>query len=206
MTDRLEIVREKERKRYAVLLKLWEATDGKELTRVEFDEIAQQAGLNDKEAKEVYVYFMNEGLFGSRDVGGGVTLSHKAIVEMEQSIKNPSTSTEHFPATVIQHFNAPVGSVQSGAQSTSHVTQNFGASTPDVLNLIRELRQSIQLLPVAQQEETFEVVNALEEEVQLPSPRKGRIRAFLTQIGGVATDIGVNLAATAIAKYYGLDS
>jgi hypothetical protein len=206
MSSRLEIVREKEEKRYAVLLKLWEATGGKEHNRVNFDGITREAGLNKEESDEVYTYLMYEGLFDDRDTGGGVTLSHRAIVEIEQSIKQPNASTEHFPATVIQHFNAPVGSVQTGSQSSASVTQNIGASASDVLNLIRELRQSIYTLPVGQQEEAFEVVDALEEEAQLPNPRKGRIRAFLTQLGTVATDIGVNVAATAIAKYYGLDS
>jgi hypothetical protein len=203
--DRLEIIREKERKRYAVLLKLWEATGGKELSRVNFDDIAKQAGLNKEETSEVYVYFMNEGFFGARDMGGRVTLSHKAIIEVEQSIKNPTASTEHFAATVIQHFNAPVGSVQTGQQSTAYVNQNFGASTSEVLNLIRELRQSVISLPPDQQGEALEVIDALEEEAQLPTPRKGRIRAFLAQIGSVAKDVGVNVAATAIAKYYNLD-
>jgi hypothetical protein len=203
--DRLKIIREKESKRYEVLLMLWEATGGKELTRVNFYEIAKQAGLNEADAKEVYVYFMNEGFFGARGVGGLVTLSHKAIIEVEQSIKYPTASTEHFAATVIQHFNAPIGSVQTGQQSTAFVNQNFGASTSEVLNLIRELRQSVISLPPEQQGEALEVVDALEEEAQLPTPRKGRIRAFLTQIGTAAKDVGVNVAATAIAKYYGLD-
>lgn len=204
MSSSLEIIREKQRKRYLVLHKLWEAAGGRENVDVDFFEVARQAGLSEDEAHDVYNYFTNEGLFGTRLVDGGVSLSHQAIVEIEQSVANPSRGTEHFPSTVIQNFNAPVGSVQTGPNSVAHVTQNFGAGASDVLNLIRELRQSLQFFPADQRQEVIEVVDALEEEVQSPSPRKGRVKAFLSQIGSFTANTASNVIATAIAKSLGM--
>src|SRR3712207_5789992 len=110
MDSHLKLIQEKQRKRYQMLLKLWEATGGRELVEVSFSELAREANLSDQEAEEVYIYFMQENLFGYRGVFDDrrVTLSHKAIVEVEQSIANPEKGTEHFSSTVIQNFNAPV--------------------------------------------------------------------------------------------------
>lgn len=204
MSGSLEIIREKQRKRYQVLHKLWEATGGREYVDVDFFEVARQAGLCEGEVQEVYHYFTNEGLFGNRLVDGGVSLSHQAIVEIEQSVANPGRGTEHFPSTVIQHFNGPVGSVQTGPHSVAHVTQNFGAGASDVLNLIRELRESLQSFPPEQRQEVIEVVDALEEEVQSSAPRKGRIKAFLGQLSSFTANTASNVIAAAIAKSLGM--
>lgn len=204
MSDYSEIVQEKQRKRYLMLMKLWEAAGGKEHTHVNYDGIAKEAGFTKEEAQEIYNFFTNEGLFRSRTVDGSVTLSHRAIIEAEQSITSPSRATEHFSSTVIQNFNAPVASVQTGAHSTAYVTQNFGANASDVLRLIQELRQSLQSLPPDEREDAIEVVDALAEEVQLPTPRKGRVKAFLGQIASFTADTASNVIATAIAKSLGM--
>lgn len=104
------------------------------------------------------------------------------------------------------HFNAPVGVVQTGPQSSAHVTQNFGANTSDVLALIREFRVSLESLPVDQQQEVMEVVDALEEEVKLPTPRKGKLKAFLKQLGEFTANTASNIIATAISKALGIES
>jgi hypothetical protein len=204
MGNSLTTIQEKQRRRYQMLHKLWEAVGGKEYAEADFFGIARAMGLNEDEANEIYGYFTSEGLFGNRGVDGGVSLSHKAIVEIEQSITQPNSGTEHFPSTVIQNFNAPVGSVQTGSHSVAHVTQNFGSSASEVINLIRELRQNLQTLPPDQRQEAIEVVDALEEEVQSSTPRKGRIKAFLGQLGEFTANTASSVIAAAIAKSLGM--
>jgi hypothetical protein len=200
MQSSLDIVQEKDRKRYALLMKLWEAASGSEVSRVSFTKIAEQAGLNRDEQNEIYRYFDSEGFFSTGDAGGGVILSHRAILEIEQSIRNPKRATEHFAATVIQNFNAPVGAVQTGAQSSSIVTQNFGSNAREVLALISELRESFEKLPIGERGDTLEVVDALSEEVAAENPRKGRVKAYLAQLGSVAIKVGSEALVSAIAK------
>lgn len=204
MNDHLRIVQRKQERRYLMLLKLWEAVGGKEGVQVDYMEVARAASFETEEAKEIYKYFMNEGFFQNRRVVWGVTLSHKAVIEVEQSISNPTGGTEHFSSTVIQNFNAPVGSVQTGPHSTANVTQNFGSSASEVLALIPELRESLQALPPGDREEAIEIVDALEEEVQSPAPRKGRLKAFLGQLGSFTANTASNVIADAIAKSLGM--
>lgn len=204
MGNGLEIVQEKQRRRYLMLHKLWEAVEGREHKTVDFMKVATQAGFSEEEAEEIYNYFTDEGFFADRRVVWGVSLSHKAIVEIEQSITRPNRGTEHFPSTVIQNFNAPVGSVLTGAGSVAHVTQNFGTSASDVMRLLQELRRDLQTLPPDERQEAIDVVDALEEEVQSPTPRKGRIKAFLGQLGTFTANTASSVLADTIAKSLGM--
>lgn len=56
-------------------------------------------------------------------------LTHKGIIEVERSIEYPTEATEHFPAPIVQYFNGPVGSVQSGQNNTSRAVQHLDKAT-----------------------------------------------------------------------------
>ena len=125
-------IQERQKRRYQLLLQLWNAADGKRLERIDFMKIAQDAGFDYEEAKQIYLYFKDEEFFEYRTQVWGVSLSHKAIVEIERSLTNPSEGTEHFSATVIQNFNAPVGAVQTGASSSATIMQSVESDHPIV--------------------------------------------------------------------------
>jgi hypothetical protein len=52
-----------------------------------------------------------------------LNLTHRGLVEIERSIKNPEAATEHFHQVVIQYFHAPVGAVQTAPHSTADIRQ-----------------------------------------------------------------------------------
>ena len=79
MDSNRDIILKKQERRYRLLIALGKAVHGKELQRVNFDKVAAEAGFDKDEAHEIYIYLWKEELFGSRDVGGGVSLSHRAI-------------------------------------------------------------------------------------------------------------------------------
>jgi hypothetical protein len=110
------------RNRYLMLRKLYERSEGSERVNIKFFDLAKEEGLSEKDARDICDYLLSEGLIGDRRAGGGVAISHKGIVEIEQSISNPEWPTEHFPTTIVQNFNAPIyGGIQTGGQ---HNVQN----------------------------------------------------------------------------------
>lgn len=50
-------------------------------------------------------------------------ITHYGIAEVERAIEYPNQRTEHFMLSVIQHFHAPVGSVQNGPNAITNVEQ-----------------------------------------------------------------------------------
>jgi hypothetical protein len=116
----------KQRNRYLLLRKLYDLSGGSERVNINFFDMAKEEGLSRDDAQDIYTYFWREELIGNRRAGGGVSISHKGIVEIEQSISNPQQQTEHFPTTIVQHFNAPIfGGIQTGGQ---HNVQNNSIS------------------------------------------------------------------------------
>jgi hypothetical protein len=108
----LESITEKQKKRYQVLLKMYEMAgdDPQEGIRPQF--FYETGLLLQKEVFVILAYLDNEGLIKRGDT---LYLTHKGIKEVEDSIQHPNRPTEHFPAIVIQHFYGNVkGGVQGG--------------------------------------------------------------------------------------------
>ncbi len=203
--DNADLVSQKQSKRYEILLSLWHASNGTAHKGVIFLEICRNLGIDDFEEAEEYLhYFAAEGLINNK-AGFEIGLSHKGIVEIENSISYPQKSTEHFPSTIIQNFNAPVGSVQTGPHNTSNVNQNFENNVSEVLKLLNELKNSLKDLPIEQRQEATELTDFIEGEIVSESPNKTKLKAFLKQLGTFTANTASNVAATAIARYYGID-
>ena len=200
MNEYQQIVERKQKRRYKLLLALWEATDGRENKDVDFLKVATGAEFDEEEASEIYNYFNSENLLSNLTMGWGVNLSHRAIAEGENSVTNPQQSTEHFPSTVIQTFNAPVGSVLTGNHNVANVNQNIGQNFSEILEQLAILKTEFQSLPSDEREEAIEVIDAITVEVLSEKPSKGKIKSFLLATKDFAVKTGRELAASTLAK------
>ncbi len=200
MNENQNIVLKKQGNRYKVLLELWRVTKGKEMEIVNFDDISKSLGFNAEEILEMYYYFSSEGFFKEELSGNFVTLSHRAIVEVENSITKPTQSTEHFSSTVIQHFNAPVGSVQTGSNNVANINQKVGQNFSEVLEQLATLKNQFQLSSATDREEAIEIISDLEKEIIKEIPNKSKIKSFLTSTKEFALKTGTELAASTVAK------
>ena len=108
MNENKESVLEKQKRRYQFLLELWKVVKGSSDEQANLYVVAGSLGFSLEETWELHSYFSEKGFFAMDTSAMDITLSHRAIVEIENSLTNPQQSTEHFPSTVIQNFNAPV--------------------------------------------------------------------------------------------------
>ena len=67
MESNRDIVLNKQKRRYRLLVELWRTASEKELERVHFYDVAAKVGFDKDEAKEIYIYFMKEQFFEVRD-------------------------------------------------------------------------------------------------------------------------------------------
>jgi hypothetical protein len=200
MNENQQIVQQKIKRRYQLLIALWEKAKGSELNEINFLQVARGEGFDEEEAAEHYSYFESEGFFRSGIFAWGICLSHQAIVEIENSFNNPQKSTEHFPSTVIQHFNAPVGAILNGSNNVANVNQNVGQNFSEILEQLAILRNQFQSLAIEEREEAIEVIDAIVVEVQSENPSKGKIKSFLLATKDFAVKTGTDLAASTLAK------
>jgi hypothetical protein len=105
----------KQTKRYRTLLEMYEITDGNAGKDVHPSTLRERLGLSEDELHRVFDYLDAEGLIKR---GASLQISHKGIIEIEDSIQNPNRRTEHFMSVVIQHFYGNVaGGVQGGGMN-----------------------------------------------------------------------------------------
>lgn len=187
-----EKVLERDKKRYEALMWIFEKAEGTETVMVDLSSLLEENNrFSESELVAISDYLAGQGLIKQIDDGGlALQLTHRGILEVEESIKNPEKATENFPAQVIQYFNAPVGSVQTGNQNIANVQQNLGAKTEDVINLLRELKEHIS---ENNKQEGMEYIEGLEAEVKSEKPSESRIKLFLKGLGGVVKDTGKEL-------------
>lgn len=196
-------LQEKQRRRYLVLSKLYELTDGEPVRLAEADAVREATGLDEVTFHEAVQYLRGEGLLKTSNLV--LELTHAGIVEYERSLERPDAPTEHFPVQVIQQFNAPVGAVQTGTHATANVVQQVGAGVGEVLELLGHLRRDIEAtLPDEERAEALELVEGIEEEARSEKPRTARVKAFMKGLGNFALSTASNALATAIAQQFGL--
>jgi hypothetical protein len=190
----------KQRNRYLVLRKLYERSGGSERVNINFFDLAKEEGLSEEDAREIYDYLGREGLIGDRRAGGGVAISHRGIIEIEQSISNPQRPTEHFPPTIVQNFNAPIyGGIQTGGQhNVQNNTISIDPSFDDALAKLTALLQGAAL-PELQKEEA---IIALQRVQQLARKEKSSEAVKLAKdkldVVKNVIDIGKGLAEIAM--------
>jgi hypothetical protein len=206
------VLRQNQEKRLFLLRKLFEMSMGMPCL-VAFSIFEEETGWKDYDIKEAARYLSEEGLLTVRDDGGPnayprwpyLYLTHKVIVEVEQSITSPTESTPHFPAPVIRNYNnyyASVGVVQTGHYSTAHSVQNIGVEFPEAFKQTESLRKKIKLLPSDSQEAATQLIGGLEEEFRLSQPRKARVGAFLKELNELTHKISVRKLLASLAKQY----
>lgn len=122
--DTAQRVLERQERRYRLLRHLYDVTDGGLHASVSSADLAAEAGLSDDEADTTLDYLVEEGLAEYEAFGPMVSITHRGVVEVEQSINQPEQPTPHFPMHITQHFHASVGAVQNGSQNTAHIAQN----------------------------------------------------------------------------------
>jgi hypothetical protein len=180
--DEVVQLEEKDRQRFAVFQAGYELSEGSERRYVNFEEIISRTGLSRQQIKEAYEYLVGEGLLVYRGFGGICGITHRGIKEYEQSLRQPNKSTAHFSATVIQHihtFNAPVGTVQTGENSTANVVQGVGSPPLEIDALIQALLVASDTLSSEDRRQVHDQMGELRAELTSPAPKPSRIKAFL---------------------------
>jgi hypothetical protein len=205
------ITKENQEKRLSLLRELFDISYGTKCL-VSISIFAQMSGWDESEVQMVSDYLAEEGLLtitsdsnNSRlTPGPHLCLTHKGIIEVEQSITNPTRATEHFPSTVIQNFNASVGAVQTGSYSTAHAVQSLGGEIPRAFQLTTNLRLKFDSSTPEVQEAATQLIEGLEDEFRLSQPRRARVRAFLKGLGELSNNSSVRKLLEALARQHGV--
>lgn len=176
------LIAQKEARRYRVLNRIYMESNANSLERIQETDIAEKEQLTTEELDDAIRYLVGEGLI-KHATFGTVSILHRGIKEIEDSIKNPNRGTEHFQPTIIQNFYGTTIGVQAGTQNSSqtisiNVSQEFDNSVSELLNLVRsaplpdlqkdDVIEAIERLPkLAKMEKTPDVIDTAKKKLDL---------------------------------------
>lgn len=118
---------QKRARRLIFMERLFRLTDGESTERVQLDELRQSLGWSRDDYARVLDYLMNEDLVDV-PVSGFLSLTHPAVVEMEEAMMEPDQPTEHFPPiSVVVHGDVTNSQIQVGTRESQQSGNNDGA-------------------------------------------------------------------------------
>ncbi|UQU65961.1 hypothetical protein COUCH_06560 [Couchioplanes caeruleus] len=182
-------IEEKRERRLLFMDHLYRITDGDRTVSVDTAEVTAEAGIPVAEAPAIVDYLVEEGLVARSAFGGLISITHRGVVEVEESARKPDEPTEHFaPRINVVHVGMMVGSTIQ--QGTSHSTVHDKPAEFDLEKLKELLAVARQALPevglgeddVAEAEAD---IGTIESQAASSRPKMGVIRSSLQSLSGL---------------------
>jgi hypothetical protein len=106
MSDQEKLVK-KESNRYRVLKLFYDRVGDQRNSTLNRRDVLNhlvEEGMPQEEAESAFNYLLDENLLEAMTLGGGTSITHSGVKEIEASIKYPEQATRHFSAQAIQVF------------------------------------------------------------------------------------------------------
>lgn len=199
---------EKRKNRFLLLQKLYETSNGvAEKQIIDIRKAGEEIGMGADVALDTFEYLKGEGLTKWMTLGGGGSITHWGIKEVEDALDRKPTA--HFPANIVILTNSPGANVISGSghqfrpggslfdqrgqdvryQYNSAGNINLGTvqNTADLASQLDFLKQEIvkarEVQAISELTESKARTSILEaiEEVKKPVPNKRSLLGYLSQ-------------------------
>jgi hypothetical protein len=192
---------DKKKDRFLFLKKLYDTTDGNSGYIVDMWELGSELEFNREKIHNLVDYLTDEGLLEPKTLGGGISITHYGIVEIEDSLTHPDSSTDHFlPINVIHIENMTNSAIQQGA---SHSTQtiNFNADkSEDLKKIIFEIENIKEQITLDRLvfDELVSEIDTLKSQIKSPKPKSIIVTESLRTIRSILEGVAGNAATPLI--------
>ena len=208
---------EKKKNRWLMLRKFYEIANGQSDHIISMWEVGEQLGWDRETTNTTYDYLEGERLLKAMTLGGGATITHEGIKEVEEAEEHPEMPTLHFPRMIVYIKGDSYTIGQAGAvgpHAHAH-DMNFNqiwnevAGSIDLPQLAKELSKlRLEMKKEAiEPEQDIAVSEIAKAEQAAKSGNGSKTLEHLKSAGkwafNIATKIGTNLAVEAIKKSMG---
>lgn len=195
---------DRRQRRAAFMHALYELVDASTLASALPSEVGRTAGLALEEAESVVEYLENDGLIETRTLAGDVSITHRGVKEVEQSLARPDEPTEHFPPATV-YVAGDVYGLQAGtSNSTQQVEVVLDADASRAIGAFAQaLREVVDELPDDEREAARADLDTVDAQLRSPRPRRAVLREALRSLRAIAesaTGSGAFAGAAALAQ------
>ena len=188
-------IAQKKKSRYEFLNKLYEVTDGDSSLIVDMWELGKEINIERKDISNIVDYLKEEYLIKPMTLGGGISITHEGILEIEELHNSPDVPTVHFPAiNVINVENMNNSAIQQG---NTNSTQNIlfeQTKSDDLQKLILEIERIKNDLNLRKEDivELEAELATIKSQSKSPKPKKIIITESLKTIRNLIEGVAGN--------------
>ena len=198
------------KQRFQFIHRLWEITGADQNKRVLVKEISEPLGLNENDSRVIIQYLHSEGLLEitthgfniPRYIDASLYIKHKGVLEVEEALSKPESTTPHFPAGVVNYINVGTMNNSNIAQASNDASQKITLSSDtkqsltEILNVLNDFvsRQEIQQ---EKREELKSDISTIKSQLDSPKPKVGILSESLASAKNIlesASTIAVTVA------------
>ena len=131
--------------RFQFLKTVYELTDGNPYSFVDMWEIGEKQGLSPSETQSIVTWLSNEGLLGDGFIGGGISISHGGVQEIETALSHPKQGTRYFPPVIniVNVENMNNSQIQQGTTTSTQSFKQVSDSMDDIRNELEKLKSIV---------------------------------------------------------------
>lgn len=221
---------ERKKNRWLMLRKFYEIAQGHaDRQIINLWVVGEELGWDRDITEATYDYLQGEGLLKAMTLGGGATITHEGVKEVENAEESPQEPTVHFPAFIVNitdtsqtvhgdHIEVRGDAIGSalgrGAYSKArdiNVYQeavNQSTLDPEVKKALKEARAALEQAHLSEDEKNDAVddLNKLTQELNTGTPKPARVQRFWSRIKEIAPIASSILESTAsIGKFLSAD-
>jgi hypothetical protein len=164
----IQTIEKRQENRWLMLHQFYEITGGRLNRIVDIWEVGNFLGWDRDTTATTFDYLLGEGLLEAMTLGGGASITHQGVKEVEAAMEHPGKPTLHFPSSVV-NFNKTImnntynqNNVGIGHASGGEFKDNTIAGTineafsPSFNNAASEIRELITEVEKAYPDTTTE--------------------------------------------------
>jgi hypothetical protein len=210
---------EKKKNRWLMLKKFYEICNGQSNTYiVDMWEVGQELGWDRETTSATYDYLEGERLLKAMTLGGGATITHHGVKEVEQAEEFPEKPTLHFPPMIVNIMRDSYTVNQAGAVGPNAYAHDMNfkqignkiEKSVDLEQLANELSRLRQAMKKEgnQLEHDIAISDIAKAEQAAKTNNSAKVAEHLQSAGkwalDIASKIGVSLAIEALKQATGI--
>lgn len=184
--------------RYKYLNHLYNKVSGSTGYMINMFELGKEIQFEDIYTRDITSYLINEGLIQRRALGGGISITHYGVKEIEEANTYPDKPTQYFPPVqnIINIQSMHHSAIQQGSTNS---TQNFTISNQNIeaiKEFIKGAFDTIEKLHLSEEQESElrAELETIKSQLSSPKPKKSILNEALHSTRTILEGITVELA------------
>lgn len=190
-------------KRFKFLKLLYEVTDGNQSCFVNMWEVGQELGYDRKDIDLICQYLKGEELIEYKTLGGGISITHWGVMQIEEAVSEPEKKTQYFPSVVniinVEQMNN--SQIQQGNDRSGQTyNQNSSMDFKGLELFLGQMKKDIEKLnlPEYSYKEAMAEINTVASQVSSPKPKNTIIQECLKTLRIILEGAAGSIVATGL--------